>query len=94
MIFVRFRGLFKLFRRRELELTPTFLKFCRRKLELAPYFCPNHSKRYLQTYDEDLPTAFPRLRNTEFSVKLKSKHCKVFLITPIRFKVTSFLLRL
>ena len=80
MIFDRFRGLFKLFRRRKLELSPTFLKFCRRKLELAPYFCPNHSKRHLQTYDEDLPTAFPRLRNTEFSVKLKPKHCKVFLI--------------
>lgn len=66
MMFDRFRGLYKLFRRR--------------KLELAPYFCPNHSKRHLQTYDEDLPTAFPRLRNTEFSVKLKLKHCKVFLI--------------
>ncbi len=80
MIFDRFRGLFKLFRRRKSELAPTFLKFCRRKLDLDPYFCPNHSKRHLQTYDEDLPTAFPRLRNAEFSVKLKPKYGKVFLI--------------
>ena len=49
------------------------------KIWITPVFCLNLSKSHLQTYVWDSQISFTRLRNTEFSVKLRSKYCKVSL---------------